>query len=95
MLPASPCRLLAEVYFHLGTALAYWGKFPTAEANFISAVSILEARKKIVAETADLQDIAEMSDLDVCIQEIKEVIEEHREMHKEVLTGRIALAASN
>ena len=43
-----------------------------------------------MAETADLQDIAEMSDLDVCIQEIKEVIEEHREMHKEVLTGRIA-----
>jgi len=79
-------RLLAEVYFHLGTALAYWGKFPTAEVNFTSAVSILEARKKIVAETADLQDIAEMSDLDVCIQEIKEVIEEHREMHKEVLT---------
>ena len=83
-------RLLAEVYFHLGTALAYWGKFPTAEVHFNSAVSILEARKKIVTETADLQDIAEMSDLDVCIQEIKEVIEEHREMHKEVLTGRIA-----
>ena len=81
-------RCLASVFYHLGMALAYSGKMAEAEVNLNSAITTLEARSKNIAKM-EISDyvILEKADLETSIQEIREIIVDHNDMHKQISTG--------
>jgi hypothetical protein len=79
---------VASTYYQLGLAQAYSGKLPEAEANLNSAIRILETRSKNIDKMENTESVAmEKIDLETCIQEIIEVIDDQKEMHKQIATG--------
>ena len=79
---------MASTHYQLGLAQAYSGKMAEAEANLQAAIRILEAR---IAKLENSDSVAmEKIDLETCIQEIKEVIVDQKEMHKQIATGLLA-----
>ena len=85
-------RSVASTHYQLGLAQAYSGKMTEAEANLQSAISILEGRKVNIAKLENSDSVAmEKIDLETCIQEIKEVIVDQKEMQKQIATGLLTL----
>ena len=83
---------MASSHYQLGLAQVYSGKLVEAEANFQSAIRILEARSINIAKLEQSDSVAmEKIDLETCIQEIKEVIVDQKDMHKQIATGLLAL----
>jgi len=83
-------RSLATVFYHLGMALAYSGKMSEAEDSLNSAVSTLEARWKNIAKMEVSEYvIVEKAELEACIQEIREIIVDHKDMHKQISMGTV------
>ena len=79
---------MASCHYQLGLAQAYSGKLTAAEVNFQFAIRILEARKNNIAKMENSDSVAmEKIDLETCIQEIKEVVVDQKEMHKQIATG--------
>ena len=79
---------MASCHYQLGLAQAYSGKLTAAEVNFQFAIRILEARKNNIAKMENSDSVAmEKIDLEMCIQEIKEVVVDQKEMHKQIATG--------
>ena len=79
---------MASSYYQLGLAQAYSGKMTEAEVNFQSSIRILEARRNNIAKLENSDSVAmEKIDLETSIQEIKEVIVDQKEMHKQIATG--------
>ena len=82
-------RSVASTHYQLGLAQAYSGKMAEVEANLQAAIRILEAR---IAKLENSDSVAmEKIDLEWCIQEIKEVIVDQKEMHKQIATGPLPL----
>jgi len=83
-------RSLASVFYHLGMALAYSGKMSEAEVNLNSAISTLEARSKNIAKMEVSEYvIVEKAELEACIQEIREIVVDHKDMHKQISIGTV------
>ena len=79
---------MASIHYQLGLAQAYSGKLSQAEANLQSAISILEARMSNIGKMEESDSVAmEKIDLETCIQEIKEVIVDQKDMNKRIATG--------
>ena len=76
-------------------ALAYSGKMSEAEVNLNSAISTLEARSKNIArmEVSEFV-IVEMAELEACIQEIREIVVDHKDMHKQISMGNCHIVVS-
>ena len=81
-------RSVASTHYQLGLAQAYSGKMTEAEANLQAAIRILEAMKINIVKLEQSDSVAmEKIELETCIQEIKEVIVDQKEMHKQIATG--------
>jgi len=94
-LPADS-RSVASTHYQLGLAQAYSGKMTEAEVNLQSAISILEGRKVNIAKLENSDSVAmEKIDLETCIQEIKEVIVDQKEMQKQIATGTVGAKLSS
>ena len=79
---------MASTHYQLGLAQAYSGKLSEAEVNLQSAIRILETRMSNIAKIEQSDSVAmEKIDLETCIQEIKEVIVDQKEMNKQIATG--------
>ena len=84
-------RSLASVFYHLGMALAYSGKMSEAEINLNSAITTLEARSRNIAKMEVSEYvIVEKADLEACVQEIREIIVDHKDMHKQISMGNLS-----
>jgi len=89
LLPADS-RSVAAIHYQLGLAQAYSGKLPEAETNLQSAISILEVRMSNLAKMEQSDSVAmEKIDLETCIQEIKEVIVDQKDMNEQIATGSV------
>ena len=85
---ATISRSLASVFYHLGMALAYSGKMSEAEVNLNCAITTLEARSKNIAKMEVSEHVmVEKAELEACIQEIGEIIVDHKDMHKQISMG--------
>ena len=85
-----PTRSVASTHYQLGLAQAYSGKLSEAEVNLQSAIRILETRMSNIAKIEQSDSVAmEKIDLETCIQEIKEVIVDQKEMNKQIATGTV------
>ena len=83
-------RSLASVFYHLGMALAYSGKMSEAEDKLNSSITTLEARSKNIAKLEVSEYvIVEEAELETCIQEIREIIVDHKDMHKQISMGNV------
>ena len=78
------------MFYHLGMALAYSGKMSEAEVNLNCAITTLEARSKNIAKM-EVSDhvMVEKAELEACIQEIGEIIVDHKDMHKQISMGTV------
>ena len=84
-------RSLASVFYHLGMALAYSGKMSEAEINLNSAITTLEARSRNIAKMEVSEYVVvEKADLEACIQEIREIVVDHNDMHKQISMGNLS-----
>ena len=76
------------MFYHLGMALAYSGKMSEAEDSLNSAITTLEARCKNIAKMEVSEYvIVEKAELEACIQEIREIIVDHKDMLKQISMG--------
>ena len=59
-----------------------------AEVNLNSAITTLEARSKnIVKMEVSEYVVVEKAELEACIQEIREIVVDHKDMHKQISIG--------
>ena len=79
------------MFYHLGMALAYSGKMSEAEINLNSAITTLEARSRNIAKMEVSEYVVvEKADLEACIQEIREIVVDHNDMHKQISMGNLS-----
>ena len=85
-------RSLASAHYLLGRAFAHAGNMPEAEANMNLAIACLEARGKVIAEMEDTDsNVFERMEVDSLIQEIRDVVVDHKDMNKEIISGRLLI----
>ena len=79
------------MFYHMGMALAYSGKMSEAEINLNSAITTLEARSRNIAKMEVSEYVVvEKADLEACIQEIREIVVDHNDMHKQISMGNLS-----
>jgi len=82
VLPADS-RSIAETHYQLGVALAQSGEYSKAEKSLEAAVSVLNARLGNLRKMETSENIsAELAELDLLCNEIKERSADHMEMQK-------------
>ena len=82
---------MASAFYHMGMALAYSGKMSEAEINLNSAITTLEARSRNIAKMEVSEYVVvEKADLEACIQEIREIVVDHNDMHKQISMGNLS-----
>jgi len=87
-LPADS-RSIAETHYQLGVAQAFDGKYEDAEHCLRNAIAVLETRIANLGKMETSQYLAkEISDLEDLVTEIKEKIEDHKNMEKAKAEGK-------
>ena len=88
-------RSLASAHYLLGRAFAHAGKMSEAEASMNSAIGCLEARgKDLAGMEATEGNVFERMEIESLIQEIRDVVVDHKDMNKEIISGRLLLLSS-
>ena len=90
-------RSIAESHYAMGRAQAALGKFAEAETSLNSAAAVLEDRRANLAKMEPSAHISEeMEDLEELIDDVKEVMVEHKNMaFTEVETLKRKLSSSS
>jgi len=77
----SNSRSIAETHYQLGVAKAFSGKMEEAETSLNSAVTVLQTRVVNLLKMESSENLKkEVSELQELIQEIKEKVDDHREI---------------
>ena len=85
-------RSLASAHYLLGRAFAHAGKMSEAEASMNSAIGCLEARgKDLAGMEATEGNVFERMEIESLIQEIRDVVVDHKDMNKEIISGRLLI----
>ena len=80
---ASSPRSISEVLYQLGLAQALAAKYKEAEASMDNAIKVLQRRIENLKKMGESENIAkEIKDMEALIDEIKEKIEDHKNMEK-------------
>jgi len=97
-LPADS-RSIAETHYQLGVAQAFDGKYEDAEHCLRNAIEVLETRISNLGKMETSQYLAkEINDLEDLVTEIKEKIEDHKNMEaakKEGINTKIGFSGSD
>jgi len=79
----SDSRSISEVLYQLGLAQALAAKYKEAEASLDNAIKVLQRRIENLKKMGESENIAkEIKDMEALIDEIKEKIEDHKNMEK-------------
>merc|ERR1712071_647366 len=85
----SDSRSISEVLYQLGLAQALAAKYKEAEASMDNAIKALQRRIENLKKMGESENIAkEINDMEALIDEIKEKIEDHKNMEKGIYVGK-------